>query len=57
MNTSHKALLVCSTLLAAGLTYCGASQSAEDVGYLWIGMTYMGGFMSAVVLSLILDAN
>ena len=57
MNTSHKSLLVCSTLLAAGLTYCGASQSAEDVGYLWIAMTYMGGFMSAVVLSLILDAN
>jgi hypothetical protein len=52
-----KSLLVCCTLLAAGLTYCGASQSAEDVGYLWIAMTYMGGFMSAVVVGLILDSN
>ena len=57
MNTSHKTLLVCSTLLAAGLTYFGASQSAEDVGYLWIAMTYMGGFVTAVVVSLILDTN
>jgi len=55
MNTSHKTLLVCSTLFAAGLTYCGASQ--VEAGYLWIAMTYMGGFMSAVVLSLILDSN
>jgi hypothetical protein len=52
-----KSLLVCSTLLAAALTYCGASQSAEDAGYLWILMTYMGGFMSAVVVGLIIDTN
>lgn len=57
MNTSHKTLLACSTLLAAGLTYFGASQSAEEVGYLWIAMTYMGGFTTAVVVSLILDTN
>lgn len=57
MNTSHKTLLVCSTLLAAGLTYFGASQSAGEVGYMWIAMTYMGGFVTAVVVSLILDTN
>jgi hypothetical protein len=55
MNTSHKTLLVSSTLLAAGLTYCGASQ--VEAGYLWTAMVFMGGFMSAVVVGLILDSN
>jgi hypothetical protein len=55
MNTSHKTLLVCTTLLTAGLTYCGAAECYENTAPIWIAMTFMGGFMSAVVLSLILD--
>jgi len=46
----NKALLVSTTLMAAALTYCGASYLMEDSGFLWIIMTYCGGLLTAPVM-------
>lgn len=51
-----KALLVCATVLATGLAYFGAAECYENTAPIWIACTFMGGYMTAVVLALTFDA-
>jgi hypothetical protein len=51
-----KTMTISTALMAAILTYSGASYLMEDSGYLWIIMTYSGGLLTAPVLLAIAES-
>ena len=52
-----KAFTSLMTLMAAGTTYAGLSMCYQDVGYLWLLMVFIGGFITALLLMHIMKAE
>jgi hypothetical protein len=52
-----KAFTALMTLMATGTTYAGLSMTYQDVGYLWLAMVFIGGFITALLLMHILKAE